>query len=423
MTNKKVRISFLVLAIISLILPSFQSLAAKDDFNVQASAAFAIDFETGKILYNQNGDETLAIASMTKLITAYIVYDEIEKGNLSWEQEVPISDKLKEMSQDPDLSNVPINDNQTFTVKDALYGSLISSANSLTAALAELISGTEIKFVDRMYQQLEDWGIDDAFLVSSSGLGNEDLGAELYPGTDEDDENMLSAKSMVIVARHLIEDFPEVLDITSLPSANILQNTDEETTVWSSNDMLEGFTYYKEGVDGLKTGTTPLAGACFIGTITKDGHRIITVVMNVDEPLSRFEETANLMDYVFETWSYETVAAKDEAAEQKKIGISNGKEDSVKLVLADDLNIWTKEDSVLKRSVTINEKELNKYQRIAAPKSAGNIIGQEVITDQNDGLGYLDTDVNGSSVEVAIKDSIKKENFILNMWHSIFPKR
>ena len=172
MKQMKQRLGIFLLVITAIIPLPIRTLAAENDFSSPASAAFAVDYDTGKVFYNQNADEPLGIASMTKLITAYIVFDEIEKGTISWEDKVPVSEKLKKMSKDPDLSNIPIKDKHDYTVRDALEASLISSANSLTSALAELISGSEIKFVDRMYKQLDDWNIKDGYLVTASGLGN-----------------------------------------------------------------------------------------------------------------------------------------------------------------------------------------------------------------------------------------------------------
>lgn len=115
---------------------------------------------------------------------------------------------------------------------------------------------------------------------------------------------------MVIVARHLISDYPEVLDITKQSHYTLFQGTDNEETFWSSNLMLPDLYYYTEGVDGLKTGTTPNAGACFIGSTIQNGHRIITVVMNVDEEYDRFEVTKNLLNYVNTNWEYKTIVKR-----------------------------------------------------------------------------------------------------------------
>lgn len=419
MKQAKHRLNHVILIITMFMLFPIKVLSAEDNFSVPASAAFAVDFNTGKVLYNQNADEPLGIASMTKLITAYIVYEEVEKGNIAWTDTVPISDKLKKMSKDPDLSNVPIEDDQVYTVKDALDASIISSANSLTSALAEYISGTEIKFVDRMYEQLKSWGITDAYLVTASGLGNEDMGKDIYPGSGKKDENKLSARSMAIVAQHLISDYPEVLDISSQPSTTILK--DEEVEIWNSNDMLPGFDYYTEGVDGLKTGTTPLAGACFVGTISRDNQRIITVVMDVEEEYNRFQVTADLMNYTLDNWTYKTISKKGDLSSQKTLPTHYGKQKDVDIILAEDLSVWTKNDNKnIKLFFETDKKQLTKKEQVAAPKEKGYIVGKEYAFNADDKLGYLTKeDEKHDVVDVVLKTNLEKANIFVRFWNYI----
>lgn len=417
MKQIKQRLGIFLIIVTAIIPLPINTLAAENDFSSPASAAFAVDYNTGKVFYNQNADEPLGIASMTKLITAYIVFDEIKKGNISWEDNVPISQKLKKMSNDPDLSNIPIKDNHDYTVKDALEGSLIASANSLTSALAELISGSEIKFVDRMYKQLDEWNINDGYLVTASGLGNEDMGKEIYPGSKKTDENLLSARSMAIVAREIITDFPEILEIASSPSKTL----SDETTIWNSNEMLPDFDYYTEGVDGLKTGTTPLAGACFVGTAKRNDQRIITVVMDVDPEYSRFQETANLMNYVYDNWSYKTVLKKGDASSQSTIDVNKGKTDKASIVLAEDLSVWTKNDNQnIKIFFEPNKKQLTKKKEVNAAKKKGYIVGSEHVYNTTDTLGYLTKEEEVHDVsKVVLKNDIERANIFLQIWHSI----
>lgn len=417
MKQVKQRLGIFLVIITAIIPLPIHTLAAENDFSSPASAAFAVDYDTGKVFYNQNADEPLGIASMTKLITAYIVFDEIEKGTISWEDNVPVSEKLKKMSKDPDLSNIPIKDKHDYTVKDALEASLISSANSLTSALAELISGSEIKFVDRMYKQLDDWNIKDGYLVSASGLGNEDMGKEIYPGSKKTDENLLSARSMAIVAREIITDFPEVLEIASSPSRTI----SDGTTIWNSNEMLPDFDYYTEGVDGLKTGTTPLAGACFVGTAKRGDQRIITVVMDVDPEYSRFQETANLINYVYDNWSYKTVLKKGDPSNQSTINVNKGKKDKVSIVLTEDLSVWTKNDNQnIKIFFEPSKKQLTKKKEVNAPKKKGYIVGSEHVYNTTDTLGYLTKEEEIHDVsKVGLKTDIERANIFLQIWQSI----
>ena len=130
---------------------------AEDTFKVNAKAAFAVDAQSGKILYDQDGEKTMGIASITKIIGLYIVLDQVKEGKLSWDDKVSISDYAENLSITPDLSNVPLHKENTYTVKELFDSAIIQSANASMVALAEKISGSEAKFTERMKEQLKYW--------------------------------------------------------------------------------------------------------------------------------------------------------------------------------------------------------------------------------------------------------------------------
>lgn len=186
------------------------------DFSVDAKAAYSIDFDTGKVLYDQDGETAMGIASITKIISLYLVAEQVEQGTIAWDDPVPISDYAANLSVSPNLSNVPLHQDVTYTVKDLYDASYIQSANAAIVALAELIAGSESAFVDQMQEKVQSWGITDAKIVNASGLNNTYLGDNIYPGSTSTDENELSAKDVALIARHLLQDFPDVLEVTSL---------------------------------------------------------------------------------------------------------------------------------------------------------------------------------------------------------------
>ena len=413
--RKKIHMILLLSMIFLLIIP-IPTLAQDNSFDVPAKAAIAVDFDTGKILYEKNSTTPLPIASMSKLISAYLVYEAIDKGQIHWNDTVSFDDELIKLTEDPELSNIPIKKNLTYTVEDNVKAMLISSSNVSTTALARLISGSEQSFVDQMSQKVAFWGINDAKFISASGLDTEDLAAQdRYQGSDGKDSNILSAKDMVIVARNLLKDYPEVLEITKQPSYTLFAGTENEETFWSSNLMLPGLDYYTEGTDGLKTGTTPNAGACFIGSTVLDGHRIITVVMNVDESHSRFEVTKNLLDYVNTNWEYKTLAKAGDHAVQETMAVPNGEKETVDVILDEPISMWVhKENSTIKEVFDANRKELS------APVRKGQIVGTQVITDTTDTLGYLNSsDTHQSSGIVVTKNENKKATIFVRVWRSL----
>jgi len=215
--NKRRFIPFVTGIIFLLFSSLFTANVAAEDLDIRAKAAISVDADTGKIFYEQNSDKAMGIASTTKLISLYLVEDAIQNGELSWEDEVPISDDVAELSENLDLSNVPLSQDEHYTVRDLFEAAVIESANAATIALAEEVAGSEEKFVQQMRQQVEDWGIVDAKIVNSTGLSNEFLGDNIYPGTSKKDENELSARDLAIVARNLLQDFPDILVGSKIP--------------------------------------------------------------------------------------------------------------------------------------------------------------------------------------------------------------
>ena len=413
--RKKLRMMILLSMTFLLIIP-IPTFAQETTFDVPAKAAIAVDFDTGKILYEKNSTTPLPIASMSKLISAYLVYEALDKGQINWSDPVTFDDELIKLTEDPDLSNIPIKKDLTYTVEDNVKAMLISSSNVSTTALARKISGSEQSFVDQMSQKVAFWGINDAKFISASGLDTEDLASQdKYPGSGAKDSNILSAKDMVIVARHLIKDYPEVIEITKQPSYTLFTGTDNEQTFWSSNLMLPGLDYYTEGTDGLKTGTTPNAGACFIGSTVLDGHRIITVVMNVEESHNRFDVTKSLLDYVNNQWEYKTLVNVGDSAVQNKIDVPTGQKETVDIILDEPIAMWVhKDNSDIKSVFNANREELS------APVRKGQIVGTQVMTDTSDKLGYLTSkDANQTTGIVITKTENKKANIFVRVWRSI----
>ena len=311
--------------------------SADDDFDVSAEHAIAVEATTGKVLYEKDATTPDGIASMTKILTVYLVYKAIDEGKISWDTKVSISDYAYNLTANSDASNVPM-EAREYTVEQLVNAAMVASANSAAIALAEQIGGTESKFVDMMKAQLEVWGITDATIVNASGLNNSYLGDNIYPGSSSTDENMMSARDVAIIAQHLITEYPDILKITSQTTADF-----DGTTMNTYNYMLEGMPYERSGVDGLKTGTTELAGASFVATSTENGMRIISVVMNADgwedDEYARFEATNDLLDYVKSNYEMVTLVKAGKSYQSSKATVNDGKAKSVAAVASEDLKV------------------------------------------------------------------------------------
>lgn len=418
----------LLLATLLLTLGSFLptlSVQADEAFSVNSQAAFAVDATSGKILYDQDGEKTMGIASISKIIGLYIVLDQVKEGKLSWDDEVAISDYAETLSIAPNLSNVPLHKENTYTVKELFDSAFIQSANASMVALAEKISGSETAFLTVMNDQLKEWGIENATIVNVSGLNNVYLGANRPEGTGEADENQMSAKDVAIIARHLLLDFPEVLEVTSTATKMFGENTQSPVEMVNWNWMLPGFINFKEGVDGLKTGTTDFAGACFVGTIERDGKRIITVILNAEgheqNPSVRFTETARLMDYCYDNWSVKEIGkANASIPSLKSIDVKNGKENSVNVVLKSPVSVWVRNDmdtGQLTITPKIDETKV-KDNELEAPIVRGTKVGTATITLADDQLGYLE-DGASPSTDIITASSVEKANIFVIGWRNV----
>ena len=380
------------------------------DFDVAAKHAIAIEANTGKILYEKDATQPVEIASITKLITVYLVYEAIEQGKISLTTPVDISDYPYQLTTNSEASNVPL-DARNYTVEELLEVTLVSSANSAAIALAEKVAGSEKDFVDMMKAKLQEWGIQDATLVNSTGLNNETLGDNIYPGSKKDDENKLSAYDVAVVARNLILKYPQVLEITKKPSS-----TFAGMTITSTNYMLEDMPAYRGGIDGLKTGTTVKSGDSFVGTTEEKGMRIITVVLNANtqagNPYSRFTATSNLLDYISSNFALQTIIKQGESYQDSKAPVQDGKEDTVTAVAKEDIQIVQRLGSRVQSSITYS---VNSQQ--AAPLEAGTVVGRLTYDDKDlVGQGYVTSD--RPSFDMVAEKNVEKAFFLKIWWNS-----
>ncbi|HFI0314265.1 TPA: D-alanyl-D-alanine carboxypeptidase PBP3 [Streptococcus suis] len=380
-----------------------------EDFSVAAKHAIAVEVSTGKVLYEQDSQTPASIASISKLLSVYLVYEALEKGEIQLDTMVDISDYPYSLTANTELSNVNL-DARSYSVSDLLNASLITSSNSAIIALAEKIAGSEAAFVDKMKAKVAEWGITDATIVNTSGLDNSDLGENIYPGSKPDDSNQFSALDVAIIARRLILDYPQVLNITSLNAYDF-----GGYTYYSTNQMLSEGTHARGGVDGLKTGTSNSAGSSFVATTTQANMRIITVVLNTTDGLTnsdnRFVETNNLMNYVYNNYSAITLVKKGEAFENSSVKLFNGTKASSPAVATADLLAIEKNTSEQPVTATFTSNQIE----FDAPITSGTVVGQLKIVD-NDliGVGYLD---NIAQIDMAIPTTIKTAPWPVSWWN------
>ncbi|MBC9825519.1 serine hydrolase [Carnobacterium inhibens] len=406
---------------LNFISPITAEAAAIEQPTIEAAAAFIIEPTTGKVLLNQNGDEKLGIASMTKMITEYILLETIKNGDLAWDDQVEISEYAHKVSQNYELSNVPLRIDETYSVEELYQAMAIYSANGATIALAEHIAGDEQTFVDMMREKVETWGITNYELYNTTGLSNSDLYGHIYPGSTEENENTMTAREMAIVAQKLLNDFPDVLKTSSISKKTFREGTSDKIEMTNFNWMLPGLDHERANVDGLKTGTTDFAGASMTGTAEEEGMRIITIVMNAtngQEDLGkRFVETDKMMDWAFENWEMVPAFEENQIIENiDPVAVDDGKEDVIELAVKSDVSLLVPKNTDIKNtSVTIQLQKdlLNESDHLTAPIEKGTEVGTAQVISEGDELGYVNGE-EGEEVTVVAASTIEKANvFVL----------
>lgn len=244
--------------------------------NISSSGAFVMDYNTGEELYSYKPDNPRAPGSMTKVMTIYVVLEAIKNGEISYDTVTQISSKTYNISRNSLYQSVlPLYYNTDYRVDELIDVVMVYSACGAALALAELVSGSEENFVKRMNETSWRMGI-DAQYFDCMGIAN----------------NQVTPRAMATLAKNIISDYPEILDITKQKSVNFHGRTYSTT-----NKLLNS--YYYSGADGLKTGTTAYAGYCFCGTALRNGERVITVTMASSSGSQRFIDTRLMLDYGF----------------------------------------------------------------------------------------------------------------------------
>ncbi|MEK3937041.1 D-alanyl-D-alanine carboxypeptidase family protein [Sporosarcina sp. FSL W7-1349] len=259
--------------------------------SIPAKAVLVMEADSGNILYEENGSDSLPIASMTKLMTQYLVLNAVNSGALSWDSLYAPSEYVLQIAGTPGAVKLGVEAGVDYSVRELFTAMTVISANDAAVALAEMVAGTEESFVEMMNAQAKAIGLRETIFYNATGLDGD------YIGRSAEETNHSSARDVGVIAKELIARHPEVLEFTKVQDFTTRQGV----KMWSTNLMLEGMSQALPGIDGLKTGYTEAAGSCFASTGVFDGRRIISVVIGVeaveqDTIHPRFELTRELMD-------------------------------------------------------------------------------------------------------------------------------
>ncbi|EMK4251667.1 D-alanyl-D-alanine carboxypeptidase [Listeria monocytogenes] len=384
--------------------------------NVNANAAIAIEESTGKILYSKDADKLMGIASMTKMMDEYLLLEAIDKGQIKWDDKVTISEYAYKVSQDTSLSNVPLRLGEEYTVQELYEAMAIYSANGAAIAISEKIAGSEKEFVDAMNKKADELNLGEHQFVNATGLNNEDLKGGQQVGGSKD-ENKMTARGMAKLAKHLINDYPDVLKTASTTKKEFRKGTSDQIDMTNWNWLLPGLIYGRKGVDGLKTGTTDYAGMCLTATAVQDGMRVITVVLHAnggapgEHTSARFDETNKMLDYAFNNFKVKEVQkAGSKVKNPSTIAVDKGKEDTVGLVTKDAVKLVVPKNG---NEPKLNTKVTMKEKTIEAPVKKGTEVGKmEVSLKDGDKLGYVDGKQT-ETIDVLTASDVEKANWFM----------
>ncbi len=279
-----------------------------------AKSAILIDAASGKVLFSQNAEEELSVASTTKILTALIVLEHI--SDLS--QTVTLPADFVNVGE----SGIYLAAGETQTYEDLLYAMLLRSANDAAQALAIGVAGSEESFVEMMNQRTEELGLTGSHWVNPHGLD-----AEGHYST---------AADLAEIARVALQT-PEFNTIVSTYTWTVpWEGNEYDRVVYNHNQFLSLY----EGADGVKTGYTSKSGNCLVASATRNGMRLISVVLNSTD---HYGETSQLMDYGFANFSLSKVANKGKIVGSVKV--QQGRQNSVDVILGDDVYLVMENDS------------------------------------------------------------------------------
>ena len=351
---------------------------------IQAPTAILMDYNSGKILFERDADHQIYPASMTKIMTAIIVFDLLKQEKIKLSDEVIISENAWRMSKSG-YSSMFIMLNDKVSIEDLLRGIIVVSGNDACIALAEGIAGTETAFADMMNEKAEEIGLVNTNFTNSSGIN--------------DPDNYSTVRDIAIMSKYLIENYPNYYELFAEKTFTWDRTGGEPIKQGNRNPLL----YKNVGVDGIKTGYLAVEKYSLASSMIKNERRVIAVASGFQNKNLRSSESLKLLNWGFRNSNTFEISKKDETFFELETWL--GKKDRIKAVSRDDFYI------------TINKKDIRhlniflKYKGpVKAPISKGEKIADIIVSKKNDVI---------KTVPLYAADDLKKVNFFKSLITSI----
>jgi D-alanyl-D-alanine carboxypeptidase (penicillin-binding protein 5/6) len=321
-----------------------------------ANSYILTDFNSGRILVEHNADLRVEPASITKLMTAYVVFRELEEGNITLQETVQVSEKAwrtggSRMFIEPDMQ---------VKLEDLMRGMVIQSGNDASVALAEHIAGSEEAFAGLMNHYAEQLGMTGTHYTNSTGL--------------PDPDHYTTARDINILSAATVRDFPDYYTWYSEKefTFNNIRQHNRNTLLWRD-----------PAIDGLKTGHTEAAGYCLAASAMRDGMRLISAVMGSSSESSRASESQTLLNYGFRF--FETVQLYQAGQELTKARVWKGLSEEVTLGIGEELFV-----TIPRGRYDDLEAQLEMDPQLMAPLAEGQVIGKVHVRLGDESIASLD---------------------------------
>jgi D-alanyl-D-alanine carboxypeptidase (penicillin-binding protein 5/6) len=339
-----------------------------------------MDFQSGAIIAEQNGRAGLAPASLTKLMTAYVVGQEIKAGRLNWDDLVTVSENAWS-EKFPGSSKMFIKPKDEISVANLMRGVIIQSGNDACVALAEHVAGSEHGFVALMNGWAEKLGLQDTYFVNSHGLDSEGI--------------QTSPLDMATLMKSIINDVP---DVYALYNEKVFKWND--ITQYNRNKLLWDKSIK---VDGGKTGYTSNAGYSLVSSATEGKMRLISVVMGTPSAQARISQSKNLLSYGFRFYDTKKVATQGQV--ESKVKVWKGKVSEIEASFPQDAYL------TLPRSMTAGlDKSVEMKEPLMAPIEQGEVVGKVV---------WKNNDETVASYPLVSNQAVEPASWIGQIWDSI----
>ncbi len=356
------------------------------DLGIQSKAAILMEASTGKILYENNADEIVSPASITKIMTLILIFDAINEGKIDYDDVVTTSEYAKSMGG----SQVFLETGEKQTVETLVKCIVVASGNDASVCMAEYIAGSETEFVRMMNERARELGMTNTVFKDCCGLC-------------DSMEHHTSARDVAIMSRELITKYPEIHNYSKIWMENITHVTNKgsiEFTLANTNKLLKQY----EWATGLKTGSTSLAKYCLSATACKDNIELIAVIMGAPDYKARFSEAVTLLNY-----GYSVVSMYSDKNDEinREIKISGGVKKTVKIEPEKEFVYICGKDEVI-NNIT---KKVKLEKKVKAPAKSGSVVGKTEY--------YIGDNMIGE-VNICLIENVRKAGYVdylKKMWY------